>query len=82
MDFTKFVEWTFYAFITGIGAYLAKVIGDVRESIERLNTTVAVEITKNGSLKEALEEIKTICRDHGQRLCQIEQKTFNCHKDN
>tara|TARA_R100001086_G_scaffold245810_2_gene177219 strand:+ start:1142 stop:1372 length:231 start_codon:yes stop_codon:yes gene_type:complete len=66
-SFDHFIHWVFYG-VVSIGGYMAiDIIKDVNESIEKLNTNVAIVIERTTGNKEDLQR-------HEKRLDRLESR--------
>lgn len=46
VEWQKFVEWLFYALISGVAFYGVSILSRLKESVDKLNATVATILEK------------------------------------
>lgn len=56
MDFSKFVEWSFYAIISGCSVYGVNVLSKMKEDISLLAITLAKIVTKVDGHEKRLDK--------------------------
>jgi len=67
MDFSIFVEWAFYGIISWAAIYGVSILKEMRNSIEKLNVSVATIIIKHEWHDSEINDIK-------KRLGSLENK--------
>jgi hypothetical protein len=65
LEFTNFVQWAFYAVMTGAVTISVSILAKLYTSIEHLNQKIAIIIEKTSWHEKVIE-------DHDDRLKQLE----------
>lgn len=71
MEFTKFVEWAFYAMVLANAAYVTSIIAKVKDAVDELNVKFAVLVEKqvnHDSENERIEKHISKLEDRIERL--------------
>lgn len=69
MEFSQFIQWAFYGFIS-FGAYSAiKILGELKDNVSLLNEKLAVVLEKTAWHEKQI-------MDHGDRLKTVEEISF------
>lgn len=65
-EFSDFIQWFFYAVLSGSVLSLVKVLYDIKDSINKLSQEMAVGFTEINYLKSGQ-------RSHEKRISQLEK---------
>ena len=80
MEYLDFVSWAFYGLISFAFYRLDKIMSELKESVDKLNVTLAVEIQKMNDVKSSVESLMMQTKDHERRLQIIEVGCSMRHK--
>jgi len=58
IEFNQFVQWAFYALISGCAMYLTTILNGLKTSVEELNIKMATIIEKTSSHEKRIEKLE------------------------
>lgn len=58
IQFTDFVQWSFYGLISGCAIYLTSILSGLKLSVDELNIKMATIIEKTSSHEKRIEKLE------------------------